>query len=264
MFNAQPAEASPAVSASTSEEEAPESQRRPSSSRAPEAIFWHGLITGSLCLVDATCDASSCVAVLREQNGPTTKLSSLEQLLLCRAFHGEPQKILAFEFDVSPATISQLLGTARAKLGLGERMTAAPLPIVLLTLGHCGVTALPPIRFGRFQRDGQKYVELRWSPLDPAALTELSQGERNVALFVAWGFNYQQIADQRQTSTHTVANQIASVCAKLRVRGRFELIRRWAERQWGMHASRATRAIDSLTPQDWTAALVPNSTPRFG
>ena len=248
MFNAQPAEASPALSESNSEEKAPESQRRPTSFSAPEAIFWHGLITGALCLVDATCDASSCVAVLREQNGPATKLSSLEQLLLCRAFHGEPQKNLAFEFDVSPGTISQLLGTARTKLGLGERMTSAPLPIVLLALGHGGVTALPPIRFGRFQREGQEYVKVVWSPLDPAALTELSQGERNVALLVAWGSSHKQIADQRHTSTHTVANQIASLCAKLRVHGRFELIRRWAERQWGLHASRATPAIDSVAP----------------
>jgi DNA-binding CsgD family transcriptional regulator len=261
MFNAQPAEASPAASESKAEEEAPESQRRPTSSSAPEAIFWHGLITGALCLVDATCDASSCVAVLRQHNGHATKLSSLEQRLLCRAFHGEPQKNLAFEFDVSPATISQLLGTARAKLGLRERMTSAPLPIVLLALGHCGATALPPVRFGRFQRDGQEYLELGWSPLDPAALTELSQGERNVALWVAWGANHKQIADQRHTSKHTVANQIASICAKLRIHGRFELIRRWAERQWGMHASRAP-AVDSVNPRDWTtAALTPEQQP---
>jgi DNA-binding CsgD family transcriptional regulator len=67
-------------------------------------------------------------------------------------------------------------------------------------------------------------------------LTELSHGERQVALLVAWGSSYKQIADRRRTSTHTVANQIASVCAKLRVHGRFELIRRWAERQWGVAA----------------------------
>jgi DNA-binding CsgD family transcriptional regulator len=249
MFNTQSAEASPAAPERKAQEKAPESARRPTSSSAPEAIFWHGLITGAMCLVDVTCDASSCVAVLREQNGPATKLSGLEQLLLCRAFHGEPQKNLAFEFDLSPATISQLLGTARAKLGLGERMTSAPLPVVLLALGRCGVTALPPIRFGRFRHDGQECVELRWSPLDPAALTELSHGERNVALFVAWGSSYKQIADQRHTSRHTVANQIASICAKLHLHGRFELIRRWTERQWGMHASSAKPAFDFETPQ---------------
>ena len=234
MVNAQPASPSPD---SGLEEKPPESQRRPTSPSAPEAVFWHGLITGALRLVDATCDSSACVAVARSESSGTPRLSTLEQVLLCRAFQGIAQKNLAFEFRVSPATISQLLGTARAKLGLGERMGSTPLAVVLLALRQSGVTSLPVVRFGTFQREGHEYLELGWSLLDPAALTELSQGERHVARLVAWGASYKQIAEKRGTSTRTISNQIASVCAKLHVHGRFELIRKWVDRQWGSPAA---------------------------
>jgi DNA-binding NarL/FixJ family response regulator len=237
MFHLQPVDASPAASLDDAEEKPPESQRRPTSPGAPEAIFWHGLITGALCLVDVTCNDSACTAIACERNATASKLTSQELLLLCRAFQGEAQKNLAYEFDVSPATISQLLGTARAKLGLGDRMASAPLPIVFLALRYSGVAELPSSHVGRFQREGCEYLELGWSPLNADALTELSHVERRVALQFAWGASYKQIAEQRGTSKHTIANQIASICAKLRVHGRFELIRRWSERQWGAPAS---------------------------
>jgi DNA-binding NarL/FixJ family response regulator len=210
MWNAEPVEALPVASESDAVENAPESQRRRTWPGAPEAVLWHGLITGSLRLVDARCDSSSCIAVFREQSGAVPKLTSLELLLLCRAFQGEAQKNLAFEFNVSPATISQLLATARSKLGLGDRLALTPLPIVFLALSHCGIAELPAVRSERTQREGHEYLELEWSPFDPSALTELSQGERHVALLVAWGSSYKRIADERNTSTHTVANQIAS------------------------------------------------------
>jgi DNA-binding NarL/FixJ family response regulator len=233
MLNAQPVEPVTAVPKANAAE-APESQRRPTSPGAPEAVFWHGLISGALRFVDASCDFSSYVAVFDERPGAAPRLSNLELLLLCRAFQGEAQKNLAFEFNVSPATISQLLATARSKLGLGARVAATPLPIVFLALRHCGVAELPSVRLGRVQREGHEYSELRWSPLDADTLTELSQVERRVALQFAWGASYKEIAAQRGTSMHTVANQIASICGKLRVHGRFELIRRWSERQWGI------------------------------
>lgn len=234
-MNAQPAgPANPAhVTAPLAPEQQPESERRPASRTAPEAIFWHGLITGAFRLVEASYQDSCYLAIAREQGIAASKLTNLELILLHRVFQGVPQKNLAFEFDVSAATISQLLGGARLKLGLGDRMSSTPLPIVLLALKQSGATSLPSARFARFQRAGQEHLELGLSPLEPEALDELSGGERHVALLFAWGATYRQIADQRGTSPRTVSNQLANICTKLRVHGRFELIRCWAERQWG-------------------------------
>ena len=199
----------------------------------PETVFWHGLVTGAFRLVEASYRDSSYHAIACEQGIAASKLTHVELLLLYRVFQGVPQKNLAFEFDVSAATISQLLGGARLKLGLGSRIGAAPLPIVLLALKHSDMTWLPSARCARFQRAGQEHMELGLSALEPQALDELSDGERQVALLFAWGRSYKQIADQRGTSPRTVSNQLANLCTKLRVHGRFELIRCWAERQWG-------------------------------
>jgi DNA-binding CsgD family transcriptional regulator len=61
----------------------------------------------------------------------------------------------------------------------------------------------------------------------------LSHAEREVARLTAIGQSPAEVAEQRGTAPCTVTNQLASLHRKLGVRGRFELIRRWAWFQWG-------------------------------
>ena len=56
----------------------------------------------------------------------------------------------------------------------------------------------------------------------------LTDAERAVATSVLGGSTNEQIARERRTSTHTVANQIARIFAKLGVSSRIELAHRLA------------------------------------
>ena len=61
-------------------------------------------------------------------------------------------------------------------------------------------------------------------PLLPATLPDsLSEAEQKVALGLIAGKSTAEIAAERRTSVRTVANQIASLFAKLGVRSRLQL-----------------------------------------
>jgi DNA-binding CsgD family transcriptional regulator len=136
------------------------------------------------------------------------------------------------DFEVSAATVSHLIGGALLKLGLARRASGAPLAVVLAALRHSGIIEMPAPRFVRFEHDGRVHLELSLPVLSAETLNELSHCERQVALMIAWGFSYREIGALRGIAHSTVANQIGSLSKKLRVRGRFELIRCWADRQW--------------------------------
>jgi DNA-binding CsgD family transcriptional regulator len=215
----------------------PESAQRPGNAK-PASVFWRGLTSGDFVLVEAVSDDSGCTATARERFGAdSSALTDRELLLLHRAFQAEPQKNLAFGFDVSTSTVSQDLRSALTKLGLGRRVRSTPLAVVLAALNHCGAIDLPGVRFTCVHRGEQRHVVLGLPNLNMDLLGELTVAERKVALLLATGATTAQIAAQRGTSLSTVSNQIAALGGKLRVRGRFELISNWAERQWGMSAA---------------------------
>jgi DNA-binding CsgD family transcriptional regulator len=214
---------------------APESSPRPTTRNDSVAAFWRSLTNGSLSVVE-TFLAGGCSCAIAEERAPTTRvyaLSPREIVLLHRTFQTETQKVLASGFDLSVAAISQLLGGSLQKLGISGRVGCTPLPIVLAALRYCGVVTLPAAYVTSFEHDGRQYVALALPALDPSLLSGLSSAEREVALEHAAGATYGQIATRRNTSPRTVANQIASLSKKLDVHGRFDLIRFWAELQWG-------------------------------
>jgi DNA-binding NarL/FixJ family response regulator len=204
----------------------------------PASVFWRGLTGGDLVLVDTFPADSLCVAIARERFNASNALTDRELVLLERAFQAEQQKNLAFGLDVSMSTVSQVIGGALIKLGLSRRVRSTPLAVVLAALNHRGVIDMPFVRFAAFQTGEQRHVAIGFPHLNKAMLGELTVAEREVALLLAsTGASTAQIAAQRGTSASTVSNQIASLCAKLRVHGRFELILRWAELQWGLSAA---------------------------
>jgi DNA-binding NarL/FixJ family response regulator len=205
---------------------------------APASIFWQSLTSGNFVVIETLTDETRCIALARERlSAESNALSDRELVLLHRAFQAELQKNLAFGFDLSMSTVSQVLSSALTKLGVGGRMRSAPLPVVLAALKHCGVIELPAVRFASFHRGGQSHIAIGLPALDTELLTELSLAERRVARLLASGATSAEIAAQRGTSPCTVSNQMATLCRKLHVRGRFELILRWAELQWGMSAA---------------------------
>ena len=204
----------------------------------PASDFWQGLTSGHYVLVETLSDPARCAAVARERFSASSALTDRELGLLHRAFQAEQQKNMAFGFEVSMSTVSQVLGGALVKLGLTRRVRSTPLCIVLAALSHCGVIELPAARSAHVQAGEQRYVALSLPSLNTDLLGDLTVSEREVAFLLASsGASTAHIAALRHTSASTVSNQIAALCAKLRVHGRFELILRWAELQWALSAA---------------------------
>jgi DNA-binding CsgD family transcriptional regulator len=90
--------------------------------------------------------------------------------------------------------------------------------------GQAGEPSAPPgLSSARFQRGDDEMAVLSF-PLLPVTLPDsLSEAERKVALGLIAGKSTAEIAAERRTSIRTVANQIASLFAKLGVRSRLQL-----------------------------------------
>ncbi|HTQ05059.1 MAG TPA: helix-turn-helix transcriptional regulator [Polyangiaceae bacterium] len=81
----------------------------------------------------------------------------------------------------------------------------------------------PPDLAGRtFDSAGKRYAVL-WFSKPPGAQAVLTDAEREVAALVAAGRSNAEVARLRATSARTVANQLASIYAKLGVTSRGEL-----------------------------------------
>jgi DNA-binding CsgD family transcriptional regulator len=80
------------------------------------------------------------------------------------------------------------------------------------------------LRAARFRLEGDELAVLSF-PLASVALPDcLSAAERDVALKVIAGKSNAEIAAARGTAARTVANQVASLFKKLKVRSRQEII----------------------------------------
>jgi DNA-binding CsgD family transcriptional regulator len=114
---------------------------------------------------------------------PDLALSSLERRALEQCAGGVLYKEVAFALEVSPSQLSRLLRDAALKLGVRS--------------------ALDAVRLVGGLRGGRR-VELQ----------SLTLAERAVFELVKRGLTNGDVAALRQTSTRTVANQVASVLAK--------------------------------------------------
>ena len=85
------------------------------------------------------------------------------------------------------------------------------------------------IRVARIHLGDAEYAVISLPAHDDRAPV-LTDAEREIARFVAAGWSKSRIARRRRSSVNTVANQVASIYAKLDVRSRAELVARWAGR----------------------------------
>jgi DNA-binding CsgD family transcriptional regulator len=78
-------------------------------------------------------------------------------------------------------------------------------------------------RASRLKVGPDEYLVLSFSHADMRRLSGLSPTEQEIVHHLVAGCSNAEIAQLRRTSVRTVANQVASVYRKLRVRGRSEL-----------------------------------------
>ncbi len=82
-----------------------------------------------------------------------------------------------------------------------------------------------------FDVAGDDFVLFTWgdAKTEPEGIAGLSAAEREVLRLVVSGKSNRNIAQSREVSERTIANQVASILRKVGARSRFELIRRFSE-----------------------------------
>jgi DNA-binding CsgD family transcriptional regulator len=179
--------------------------------------LWRGLVAGTWSLVDRW-DADGKRFISAIANAPPNldprALSPREGATARLAADGASAKDIAYALGVSPSNARALLAAALAKLGLRSRAElyrwnpADAAVHVLETDPPIHALAIP-------DRD-----PAGWKP--EASLTT---AELEVARLAAQGRSNAEIAEARDTSVRTVANQMAKILRKLGVSSRADILR---------------------------------------
>lgn len=187
--------------------------------------LWTKLTAGQLRFRKAVWSEGRCIVVFRRNNLSARQfpLTAREKVVLVRTLQGERQKSIAFEAKIAPSTVANSLKSARLKLGFEDRLDAAPLATLVLAHGTDDASRAP-------QRDvysignGEWYLASSLRP-DWSRYAHVTNAERLIAHSIIEGRSNTEIARERETSVHTVENQVASLFRKVDASGRFDLIR---------------------------------------
>ncbi len=181
--------------------------------------LWRQLSAGHLVVSATHCAAGRCFAEVVprctvERVAPPA-LKKLERFLL-----GTSQKLLAFEYKVSNATIASQCAAALNAMAPGQ--TASRAAILLVMAAHAAHgTPLEPARVDA-ELDGSRRL-ISCAVPGASLFDRLSPCESAVAQLLIEGKMHVEIAAERKTSVRTTANQLASIFSKLGVSGRNEL-----------------------------------------
>ena len=139
---------------------------------------------------------------------------------LARYFRSGSQKELAYDGNVSAATICSRFSAALAVMAPGPVSSRAS--ILLVAAAHAAAgTFVPPARVEQHLDSHRMLISFEIP--GKVLLDRLPPCERDVAAMLIDGMKHQQIAAERKTSVRTTATQLASIFQKLAVSGRAEL-----------------------------------------
>lgn len=183
--------------------------------------IWQGLVEGRWSLVDRF-ESDGRRFVVAHQNAIDVRdprgLTPTELLVAELLGKGRSVKEIAYQLGVTPSAITNAAQRARKKLGL----SSTPELVELFAPG--GIRA----RLERFEVGEERLAVSSTEPLEEA-LAPLSDAEREIAVHLLRGRTNRSIAELRETSERTVANQVASIFRKLDVGSRCELAARVSE-----------------------------------
>ena len=167
--------------------------------------------------------AGECV-LLRRLAERREALSGRKLAILERTLLGVQRKVIAFDFGVSPSLVAQVLKSALLEMGLTCSPAKVPLALIMLAHAAHGAMVAGRLAINELVRGGESYLLLSAS-LDAGIWQPLAPAESDVLRERLQGTPYALIAAKRKTSTHTVANQVATACKRLGASGRLDLLR---------------------------------------
>ena len=187
--------------------------------------LWRQLMTARVRFRSALWMEGKCVVVFR-RTAPTLRqfsLTSREQAILLRTLRGERQKQIAIDCKLATSTVANCFKSAIDKLGFNTRLDTAPLAALVLSYApeHSHMTSAVSI----YSISNGDYL-LAHAPCPHwERFPQVTPSERQIADLIIEGRPNSYIARARQTSVHTVENQVASLFRKLKASGRFDLLR---------------------------------------
>lgn len=165
------------------------------------------------------------VVLQRHSSTPGCVVKQRRRRILELVLQGTAECAIAIDLGLGASTVSQELKQALVSLGLDPRLSAVPLPIAQLYHAAASNRVLESCAGAE---PGSITVVL---PRPEQGLGCLAPTELLVCQMMLAGNTHAQIAASRGRSTRTIANQLASIFAKLRVSGRLELVSFLASRQ---------------------------------
>jgi len=188
------------------------------------ARLWDELLSGRCKIVSAQCEDTHCSLSLVDSeplSSTTNAMSRARRALVEDAILGQTQKALAIDLGRSSATVSTVLHTNLQAMGLSCQFRCLPLALALLAHAARRQDALlQPSLVCERETSSVTFARPDWT-----LRARLSGGEYEVARFVLEGKTRAEMALQRRVSQRTIANQLQSVFSKLKVSGRFQLLR---------------------------------------
>lgn len=187
--------------------------------------IWTKLMAAELRFKKAVWNDGRCIAVFRRSAATSRHygLTPRERNVLVRTLQGERQKLIAAEAKIAASTVANSLKSARMKLGFEDRLDAAPLATLLVANGTENASPYPQRNIYSIGA-GEWYMASSPRP-DWSGFPDVTKSERSIAMAIIEGQSNTEIARTRDTSVHTVENQVASLFRKVDASGRFDLIR---------------------------------------
>ena len=209
-----------------------------STERVELAGLWDELVTGT-CKIESWSHAENTWSMVVSRSPELVgaravplrprDLEILEQALLCGV-----RKSVALEVGLSCSSIAVILQSCFQFMGLSCLPSRIPgLVVAAAHARHHQTSKLrSPLRVSMQRRFSQQTITV---PRPDVALAAwLAPAEHAVINLLVEGQSYAEIAQTRQTSVRTVANQVASGFRRLGVSGRAELLCLLA--RWGLEA----------------------------
>jgi DNA-binding NarL/FixJ family response regulator len=197
------------------------------------SAFWAELTTGRARRYCEWFGPTRSYAVALRTDGASRFGDPLGETEVRVALHvlcGHQQKAIAADLGISHSTASKRYSEALERFELVGR--PVPLPLVVAAQAAARVVPTPTARRAVFEHHGCAFVVLSVPRPRVAGAPRLTASERSVALQLVEGRSRHEIAAMRETSVQTVSCQLRAVFAKLRLTGRYAVIRRAGELGW--------------------------------
>jgi DNA-binding NarL/FixJ family response regulator len=193
----------------------------------PLSRLWSDLIESKWKIVSCFLTDERCFLVLSSVPKaalPERRLSPRRVRVLERILFGEGQKAIALALRVAPSTVTLMAGECLRAMGLNCRSSRVPMMIVMAAHAHARSGVSIESRCTEVVRDGAVLRIVSAARPDAGLSAWLSPAECEVARLLIEGKRHAEIARLRDTSTRTIANQLAAAFHKLQVSGRAELL----------------------------------------